>query len=257
MIVHQTGNSMGNFNYNAYIYHTDGYSNHFHKNYELIYVLNGNIPFVLNGEKIILSKGEVLLISPYNIHSFTVPESSKVWIAVFSEDFVHSFAKKYANCIFSKFNLNRSVEMFLEDHLFFQGMPDDIYITKSCLYMVCSECVKNSKILNSKASQNFRILVTDYVSQNFAGEITLKDTAAKLGYEYHYFSSLFHQNFALNFSEYINMYRFEMACESLRDASKEITIVSSECGFSSIRNFNRVFKKYCGKTPSEYRKNLN
>lgn len=254
MLIHQITNSKGNYNYNAYIYRCNGFQNHFHKNFELVYVIDGSVEMNINGEDTKLTEGETLLISPYSIHDFYVQKNSQVWIGVFSEDFIHSFAQKYGSCIFSKFRMDKSTESFLKEHIFFQGQPSDVYITKACLYMACSECLKNSNIINSKASQNFRSRVTDYISNNLSEEITMEKTATELGYEYHYFSSLFHQNFAINFSEFINMYRFEMACEMLRDNTSEITYIATECGFASIRNFNRVFKKFGGCTPTEFRR---
>lgn len=254
MIEHQILNSRGNYNYNAFLYTDENYINHFHKNYELIYVAKGTAHIDINGKSNNLLQGDLLLISPYSIHGFSVNDRSEIWVGVFSEDYIHSFAKKHSYNIFSKFRCDKHLEIILKEYLFFEGQPKDLYMTKSCLYMICSECLKNSEIINTKVSNDFRNRVIEYISQNLTNDIRLFETATALGYEYHYFSSLFHQSFSLNFKEFVNMYRFEQSCEMLRDKEKDIAFVAVECGFQSIRNFNRIFKKFSGITPTEFRK---
>jgi hypothetical protein len=85
MIQHQTSNSCGNYNYNAFLYSDISYSAHFHKNYELIYVLKGTVELSVNGKPDVLKPGEMILISPYAVHSFAVDGKSKIWVGVFSE----------------------------------------------------------------------------------------------------------------------------------------------------------------------------
>ena len=40
----------------------------------------------------------------------------------------------------------------------------------------------------------------------------------------------------------------------LRESSKSIGEISEELGYSSCEHFSWSFKKYCGMSPSEYRK---
>ncbi len=255
MIQHQTSNSCGNYNYNAFLYSDISYSAHFHKNYELIYVLKGKVELSVNGKSGVLKPGEMILISPYAVHSFAVDGKSKIWVGVFSEDFVLSFSKANSQISYSKFKCGLKQEAFLKEHLFFQGQPE-LYLAKSCLYLVCSECLKHAVAFDMKSSDEFRNRVIAFISENLSDEITLGSTAAALGYEYHYFSALFHRCFNMHFKEFINMFRFEFACEMLLHTKADIAFLAVECGFQSIRNFNRIFKKFSGHTPTEYRKQL-
>ncbi|MBO5060012.1 MAG: helix-turn-helix transcriptional regulator [Clostridia bacterium] len=98
--------------------------------------------------------------------------------------------------------------------------------------------------------------VIEYISENLSEDIKLKEMAHTLNYEYHYFSTLFHKCFCINFKSFINIFRFDAACKLLGDGAETITDVCNKCGFGSIRNFNRVFKQLGGITPGEYRKNV-
>ena len=58
----------------------------------------------------------------------------------------------------------------------------------------------------------------------------------------------------MNFTDYVNHYRIQLAREYLSETDKNITEIADLCGFDTIRNFNRIFKKECEMTPGEYRR---
>ena len=64
MIVHQQHNSLGNHNYNAFFYDNCEWFYHFHKNYELIYILSGEVELTLNGTGYLLAADTFALILP-------------------------------------------------------------------------------------------------------------------------------------------------------------------------------------------------
>ena len=252
MIQHQISNSLGNYNYNAYIYKTALWPPHFHGNYELIYVFSGTAEVSVNGVSDTLHPGELLFIPPHSVHSLTVDEG-ETWVGVFSEDFISAYAQNNKYARYSKFRCSEDVEDTLKKFLFFEGTPER-YLCISCLYMVCSECLKNAVCHTSEQNSNFVYSVVTYIYANLNTDITMKGIADSLNYEYHYFSALFNKYFSIHFKGFINMFRFEKACSLLSDSANTVTYVAECCGFGSIRNFNRVFKKFCGCTPMEYRK---
>lgn len=253
MIMHQPTNSQGNYNYNAFIYTDTFYEPHFHGNLELIYVIDGELQLVINGKEHIMHPGESYLIFPYTIHSFVVDKQTTIWVGVFSDDFVADFYGKNRFFVYGKFRFEKSVETFLKEHLFYQGTPDR-YMLKACLYMVCNECIKNADKEQRNQDSNFAEKVIRYISEHLNEELSMQQLANELNYEYHYFSNLFQQCFSIRFKAFLNMLRFEQACKLLLKNSVKITRICDECGFGSLRNFNRVFKAFSGVTPSQYRK---
>lgn len=256
MILHQVDNSAGNYNYNAYTYSNMIFPTHFHGNYELIYTIKGIAEIIVNGCSYILENGECIVVSPYSTHSLNISKNTTAWVGVFSKDYILDFANKYPFAVFSKFKLDKQIEDFLLNNLFCGQKPDILLIT-GCLYLVFEQCLKYGKIFTQSDNIDFIKDVISHITENLANNVTMKETADKLNYEYHYFSALFNKYFSINFKRFINILRFEQACEILRKKEISVTDVCNECGFESIRNFNRIFKEFSGMTPGEYRKSCN
>lgn len=253
MIYHQLHNSKKNFHYNSFIYGEGStWYSHFHTSYELIYIIQGHMDVSLNGKVISLAAHEMLLLSPNAVHSFSVGRGSSIWVGVFSTDHIDAFFKKYSSVQFGKFTCEGESEKMLLEKLFVCGKPDR-YLRMAYLYTVCDACSKNAEHMNTNNEQKFMNDVIKYISENLDNDISMRELAAELGYEYHYFSALFNQCFGMNFKKFLNVYKVEQACALLSESDRSVISVYKECGFSSMRNFNRVFKELCGYTPSEYK----
>lgn len=252
MILHQTTNSVGNYNYNAYTYCDTVWPIHFHGNYELIYSTKGKTEVAVNGIPACLEEGSLLLIPPYATHSLSISKCTNTWVGVFSKDYIMDFATKYPFVAFSKFKCDEQIEQFLQTNLFHDRKPEH-YMLTACLYLVCGQCVKHSKTDSESNTVDFVKDVILYMTENVTKNITMSETAAALHYEYHYFSALFHHYFSMNFKRFVNILRFELACELLSKENCNITEVCTRCGFESIRNFNRIFKSFSGMTPGAYK----
>ena len=134
MIQHQPTNSRGNYNYNAFVYTETRYHSHFHANYELIHVLEGEVPCQVGGKDLTLAAGQTLLISPYTVHAFFVTNGARAWVGVFSEDHIPAFAAAHGGTQFAPFVLS-SCEALLRVHLFIEEKPE-LYRRIALLYTV-------------------------------------------------------------------------------------------------------------------------
>ncbi len=88
--------------------------------------------------------------------------------------------------------------------------------------------------------------------------LTLQSTADALDIPARHLSYVINEKFDQNFSELINTYRVQAACEILTAPGnnyKSVLDIGLEAGFSSKSTFNRVFKQVTGQTPSQYRSN--
>ena len=68
-----------------------------------------------------------------------------------------------------------------------------------------------------------------------------------------YLSEEFKRVTGSKFVDYVAHTRIEKACELLSNSNLRISEIAFEVGFQSLSQFNRVFKKLSGKSPTKYR----
>jgi AraC-like DNA-binding protein len=92
-----------------------------------------------------------------------------------------------------------------------------------------------------------------FIKEHSIEELSLNKVAKAAGISRNHLSEKFKQVTGINFVEYVARTRFEKACELLRDVDLRISEIAFAVGFQSLSQFNRVFKKFAGKSPSAYR----
>ncbi len=98
--------------------------------------------------------------------------------------------------------------------------------------------------------------VLDYIDHNYSYKIELNDLAKIAGMSPKYFCRFFFEMTSRTPIDYVNYYRIERACYQLITTNDSITEISLSCGFNDISYFIKTFKKYKGKSPRQYFKEL-
>lgn len=96
----------------------------------------------------------------------------------------------------------------------------------------------------------------NYIDQHLAEPITLEQVAAHIHMSASYLSQLFKQLNGFTVWEYIVSRRIALAKRLLLESDELVLDVSMKCGFNSITNFNRAFKREAAMTPRMYRKKV-
>ena len=105
-------------------------------------------------------------------------------------------------------------------------------------------------------SDSRRVLkVKNYISQHYMDEIRLATVADIAGMSASAFSRFFKLHTGRNLSEYIIDMRLGYAARKLVDSTNSIAEISYSSGFNNLSNFNRIFRKKKGCSPSEFREN--
>jgi AraC-like DNA-binding protein len=92
-----------------------------------------------------------------------------------------------------------------------------------------------------------------FIEQHSGEELSLRKVAKAVSISANHLSEKFKQVTGVNFVDYIARTRFEKACDLLRNSNLRISEVGFAVGFQSLSQFNRVFKKLEGKSPTQYR----
>ena len=97
--------------------------------------------------------------------------------------------------------------------------------------------------------------VKSYIDAHYHEEIRLSTVSDIAGMSESSFSRFFKLHTGRNLSDYIIDLRLGHACRLLVDSSDSIAEIGYHCGFNNLSNFNRIFRKRKGCSPSEFREN--
>lgn len=95
-----------------------------------------------------------------------------------------------------------------------------------------------------------------FMKENYHRKIMLSDAAAVLNMSPVSFTRFIKQRTGKNFVDYLNEIRLGYATRMMVDSDKSISEICFACGFNNISNFNRIFKKKQGQTPTDFRNNF-
>ena len=123
-------------------------------------------------------------------------------------------------------------------------------------------------ILTTKGVGNYASAITNgaepadilkarnFIHQHFTDQLSLSSVAKAAGISPGHLSEKFRQITGINFVDYVGRIRVERACARLANGDRRISEIAFDVGFQSLSQFNRVFKKIRGKSPTEYRSAL-
>ena len=93
----------------------------------------------------------------------------------------------------------------------------------------------------------------NFIHEHSDEELSLTQVAKAVNISPNHLREKFKQVTGVNFVEYIARTRFEKARGLLHDPNLRVSEIAFTVGFQSLSQFNRVFKKCSGKSPTEYR----
>lgn len=96
-----------------------------------------------------------------------------------------------------------------------------------------------------------------YINNHYRERIMIKELAADFGFTPNYCSSLFVKKTGMTFSQYLTKLRMEQAVRMLKNPALSLKKIASAVGYEDEIYFHKVFKKYFGATPAQYREREN
>jgi AraC-like DNA-binding protein len=143
------------------------------------------------------------------------------------------------------------------------GLKQKVIFSSEDLIVVNKEIKIQTKYSGSRLSDSeakqYNEKLTDYMKSAkpyLNPDLSLPQLASELNITSHYLSQVINEQFNLNFFDFVNGYRVEAFKEKITETefrNYSLLGIAFECGFNSKSAFNRIFKKYTGITPSQYK----
>lgn len=271
----------GTFDFPIEFYHvTPGHPRydmpyHWHTEYEIIRILEGEFILVINEEKISAKKGDIIFVHDGMFHGGT-PNNCVYECIVFDMKLLlkqnHACTKQIQDIVNQKKVIQPKLPSNLKDlniccHNLFESMKSKKigheFITQGSLYHLLGIILEYelyiNKNKNTKKSQE-RVLqfkkVLSLIEEEYSTPLSLEDLSKAACMTPKYFCRFFYEMTNKTPIGYLNYYRIESACEQILTTDLPITEIAFNCGFNDVSYFIKTFKKYKGTTPKKYLNSL-
>ncbi len=246
---------------------------HWHKEMELIRILEGSITISLDSVFLTTHAGDLILIEEGVIHGGT-PEHCVYECAVFDAGLLaHTDACKRYVRLMTRHQI-QLYHYFQADEPRFAPLlaaterlfPAIAYphagselLTLGALYeffgrLFEGECYVESPVESVSLRRKMDVLkpVLEYIDTHYASPISLADLSRLAGMSPKYFCRFFKAALHRTPMDYLNYYRIEQACRILTTRELPVTEAAYRCGFNDSSYFVKTFRKYMGITPRAY-----
>lgn len=243
---------------------------HFHNELELVYVELGDIIVGVNEEKRLLQAGDMVICCSNDIHYYESKNlESEAFMLIFKPELIGAaktwpvdfrFESPYIDSTQPEFSRIGDLlrQMFQEKENARTGYP--MYI-KSCLLELFGTLCRylptvpfdrsSSQRFENKRAKIHKII--SFIEANYAMDLSVEMMSERFEMNPSHFCRSFKKAIGMNFKTYLNTIRVLMAEHQLVNTDSSITDIALECGFGSIRTFNRVYKELKGCSPSDTR----
>lgn len=252
--VHEKEIQIGKTSYN-------NYPRHFHSNVEIQYALEGSFAVFVNSTRYELNQGDLLVIFPFQLHQKKDNYNNhREMVITVSTSVLNDYRNCLATCL-PACPVIKSDKITEECHAVLKWLSktrsadEDIdRLRKSLINTVFWYFVQNVELLDiDDCYKTIPQIVKHCEKHCFDENLSLDSISHDLGISKFYISRMFSQRLRITFSKYINNLRIDHACRLLKTTDDSITQIALDCGYNTIRHFNRIFLEQTGTTPRDFR----
>jgi len=262
---------------------------HFHDYFQIWYVSKGEFKHTVNSQPYNITKGDLFVVAPFTLHRLNVPVEQE--LEIIGCEFMPAFINErfddmsmdtdptffdvgylehfwQTDCTAqSKIELdgvtegrirNLMLEMLGE---YERRAPFFRIVLKANLLQLLSIIIRqmNGELVKAgfERSEKYRDIMTkvvDYMHKNVHEDIKLEHVCAMSNMSKSTFCSLFKQWTGKTFNRYLIDLRILNAITLLQRPVLSVTDVCYATGFNELSYFCRIFKKYTGISPNQFRK---
>jgi AraC-like DNA-binding protein/ligand-binding sensor protein len=183
-----------------------------------------------------LETGEVMLKNPTKKHFASISRQLRAW--GYKTDWKQLERAYFRSCVLSPVRYRAMLRLL---SLFAQHL--------SILSNQLAVRRKNDESTNMKRARQF-------IEDHQAEPLSLGRIAQVANISRHYFCKMFKKATGINFTDYLSRVRVEKSKALLLNPNSRISEAAFACGFQSMTNFNRAFKRIVGRSPTQFRECL-
>lgn len=254
---------------------------HSHSFLEVVCVVEGNAVNYIQDQELHMCKGDICIIAPETVHAISafsdgciiinivlrISTFENVFFGVLSDNdvlsvfFTHTLyhSKTHPYLLFRTGGdpdvfdfIFYAYREFLRNHQYKERFLNNIV---EALFIMLLRNHGSNVIVPEADSQGHDenvVFLLKYMQENYT-TITLKDLADFFNYSERQIQRIIKSCTGMSFSQNIQKLKMRQATRLLMNPDKPVSAIAEELGYADAGNFRRIFKKYYGMTPAEYR----
>lgn len=178
----------------------------------------------------------------------------------YKEEKMRNFFKNIYYLLREKLNHLQCENCYLEGGIIYiediiQG--ENIINIKKYIFTFIDRLKEYTKVKNSFNIKNNKVKkAIEYINSHYDKDLSLTDIAQEIGLNKSYLSRVFKEETGIALMQYINKCRIEKAIKYLKNTELKNYEIAELIGYQSVEYFNMTFKKFLGKSPSEFKESL-
>ena len=253
------------------------YPKHIHKDFQIFYVLEGELSLTLFYATYRLRPGSIHIIHSEDVHSIkSITENNLVLVLSFDRDYFKSIFPHFVTTVFIT-NIEEgafSKRDILCDQIFaivaetYNRSPGYAARINNAAVALINTLMNNfrgfvidpsEKAFIHKTSHDYMQVdrisrIIQFVYENYPYKISLSEIAEREHMSSYYLSHVFRKLVGVNFRDFVSMVRIEMSEVSVLSTNKSISQISQDMGFSDAKYYVSHFYDHMGCHPKEYRR---
>lgn len=244
---------------------------HSHNFYEIVCILNGLVENCTENTSFYMGSGDICIMNLASSHSLKVVDTETIVFNICvraeemetgtfknlyqSDTFIGNFLREKNDLEFLYFPSNGTgrlahlIQVILTTHA--RKSPGVPFLLASEVLQLFAELLELNEY--SYFGINSRVMeLLDHVEQHYA-TTSLADIAQTFNYSESYLSKLIKKHTGQQLSKIITGKKMEKAGLILQNTDHSVNDIANEVGYQSYSHFHKVFKKWYGQTPNEYR----
>ena len=238
------------------------YEDHCHPDYEICFVINGEVTLKVEGETYMLTNGMGVIVEPLQYHSVISNKTQTYERLIFEfeksvvpteikEQFEKS-AKPY-KIFYDRNLLDYAAKLkdlkHANDTLAYHSLYYSYFL--QLMYLIALDHPLQSAKSKDYVPVNASVrTIIDYINTNVGGKILLSDLAKATYLSVTAMCQLFKKEMRISIKQYILQKKFIYAQTLIRNG-KTALFAAQEIGYSNYNNFYQLYKKLLGHTPSQ------
>ncbi len=240
---------------------------HWHRSIEILLVLSGNMEVWIEDRHFNLKENDLILINSNEVHETYSEDCVLIALQIRQSMFHMDWLKPETVSFFCNSNLQgnnghfdnirhqiaRLIQLNSSTSAYTQLMSYSHACQLMYELLLYFKAEQPAVVRSQKHMERLGNII-QYIEENYARKITLKDIAAREFLSPSYLSHFFEKNMNISISNYLSKIRIEHSVNYLLYSDNSIEKVAQSCGFTSPRSYATLFRKQYHMLPSQFRR---